>query len=70
VRELGRGRGRGQKVLRAMLIFRLETNKGRIAVKGTAGSNSTHSINEDERRSFTDHINGVSNALMSSSPVN
>jgi plastin-1 len=39
---------------------RLETNKGRIAVKGTAGSNSTHSINEDERRSFTDHINGVS----------
>jgi hypothetical protein len=42
------------------LISRLETNKGRIAVKGTAGSNSTHSINEDERRSFTDHINGVS----------
>ena len=40
--------------------IRLETNKGRIAVKGTAGSNSTHSINEDERRSFTDHINGVS----------
>ena len=44
----------------AILIYRLETNKGRIAVKGTAGSNSTHSINEDERRSFTDHINGVS----------
>jgi hypothetical protein len=42
-----------------ILISRLETSKGRIAVKGTAGSNSTHSMDEDERRSFTDHINGV-----------
>ncbi|WWD21610.1 hypothetical protein CI109_106096 [Kwoniella shandongensis] len=37
----------------------LETNKGRISVKGTAGTNAQHTINEDERRSFTDHINGV-----------
>lgn len=41
------------------LTHRLESNKGRIAVKGTAGTNSQHTINEDERRSFTDHINGV-----------
>ncbi|WWC59627.1 uncharacterized protein I303_102186 [Kwoniella dejecticola CBS 10117] len=37
----------------------LETSKGRISVKGTAGTNAQHTINEDERRSFTDHINGV-----------
>ncbi|TXT15675.1 hypothetical protein VHUM_00178 [Vanrija humicola] len=37
----------------------LESNKGRIQVKGTAGTNTSHTINEDERRSFTDHINGV-----------
>ncbi|OCF77119.1 fimbrin [Kwoniella mangroviensis CBS 8886] len=37
----------------------LETSKGRISVKGTAGTNASHTINEDERRSFTDHINGV-----------
>jgi len=40
--------------------LRLETNKGKISVKGTAGTNAQHTINEDERRSFTDHINGVS----------
>lgn len=28
-------------------------------MKGTAGTNAQHSINEDELRSFTDHINGV-----------
>ena len=28
-------------------------------MKGTAGTNSQHTINEDERRSFTDHINAV-----------
>lgn len=38
---------------------RLETTKGKISVKGTAGTNAQHTINEDERRSFTDHINGV-----------
>ena len=37
----------------------LETNKGRIAVKGTAGTNAQHTVNEDELASFTDHINGV-----------
>ncbi|KAL7419195.1 fimbrin [Cryptotrichosporon argae] len=37
----------------------LESNKGRIAVKGTAGTNAQHTINEDERRSFTEHVNGV-----------
>lgn len=37
----------------------LETTKGKISVKGTAGTNAQHTINEDERRSFTDHINGV-----------
>ncbi|KAI9636262.1 putative Fimbrin [Dioszegia hungarica] len=37
----------------------LETTKGKISVKGTAGTNSSHTINEDERTSFTDHINGV-----------
>lgn len=52
--------GPGKRGWKLRLYHRLETNKGRIAVKGTAGSNSTHSINEDERRSFTDHINGVS----------
>lgn len=38
----------------------LESNKGKISVKGTAGTNASHTINEDERTSFTDHINGVS----------
>jgi len=37
----------------------LEQNKGKISVKGTVGTNSQHTINEDERTSFTDHINGV-----------
>lgn len=37
----------------------IESVKGRIAVRGTAGTNSQHTINEDERRSFTDHINAV-----------
>jgi hypothetical protein len=37
----------------------LESNKGKISVKGTAGTNASHTINEDERTSFTDHINGV-----------
>ncbi|ORX33979.1 putative Fimbrin [Kockovaella imperatae] len=37
----------------------LESNKGKISVKGTAGTNAQHTVNEDERRSFTDHINGV-----------
>ncbi|RXK40923.1 fimbrin [Tremella mesenterica] len=37
----------------------LEHKKGKISVKGTAGTNAQHTINEDERTSFTDHINGV-----------
>jgi plastin-1 len=37
----------------------ISSNKGRIAVKGTAGTGTKHTINEDERTSFTDHINGV-----------
>ncbi|ADV24382.1 fimbrin [Cryptococcus gattii Ru294] len=37
----------------------LEHNKGRISVRGTAGTNAQHTINEDERRSFTDHVNTV-----------
>ncbi|KAK1921741.1 putative Fimbrin [Papiliotrema laurentii] len=37
----------------------LETHKGKISVKGTAGTNAQHTINEDERSSFTEHINGV-----------
>ena len=43
----------------AALMHRLESSKGKIAVMGTAGTNAQHTINEDERRSFTDHINGV-----------
>lgn len=41
----------------------LESNKGRIQVKGTAGTNASHTVNEDERTSFTEHINGVSGIL-------
>ncbi len=41
------------------LTHRISSNKGRIAVKGTAGTGTKHTINEDERTSFTDHINGV-----------
>lgn len=37
----------------------MEAKKGKIAVQGTKGSNARHTINEDERTSFTDHINGV-----------
>jgi plastin-1 len=37
-------------------------------VKGTAGTNALHSVNEDERRSFTDHINGVRLSLRFLSP--
>ncbi|EKD03637.1 fimbrin [Trichosporon asahii var. asahii CBS 8904] len=37
----------------------LEAHKGRIAVKGTGGTSTQHTVNEDELRSFTDHINGV-----------
>lgn len=43
--------GKGQDV---------EAVKGKIAVQGTKGTNAQHTINEDERRSFTDHINAVS----------
>ena len=43
-----------------LISTRLESNKGKISVKGTAGTNAQHTVNEDERRSFTDHINGVS----------
>jgi plastin-1 len=38
----------------------LEAKKGKVTVKGTAGTNAQHTINEDERRSFTEHINAVS----------
>jgi plastin-1 len=38
----------------------MEAVKGKIAVQGTKGTNAQHTINEDERRSFTDHINAVS----------
>ncbi|KAJ9100641.1 Fimbrin, actin-bundling protein [Naganishia friedmannii] len=37
----------------------IEAKKGKVTVKGTAGSNAQHTINEDERRSFTEHINAV-----------
>ncbi|CDZ98455.1 fimbrin-like potential actin filament bundling protein [Phaffia rhodozyma] len=37
----------------------LSTKGGKISVKGTAGSNASHTMNEDERASFTAHINGV-----------
>lgn len=39
--------------------YSLEAHKGRIAVKGTGGTSTQHTVNEDELRSFTDHINGV-----------
>jgi plastin-1 len=38
----------------------MEAKKGKVTVKGTAGTNAQHTINEDERRSFTEHINAVS----------
>lgn len=38
---------------------RTTAHKGKVTVKGTVGTNATHTINEDERTSFTDHINGV-----------
>lgn len=43
----------------APLTRSISSDKGRIAVTGTAGTNTKHTINEDERTSFTDHINGV-----------
>lgn len=41
------------------LTLRLETSKGRISVRGTAGTSTKHTVNEDELHSFTEHINGV-----------
>lgn len=46
-----------------LIRYRLQTSKGKVTVKGTAGTNATHTINEDERSSFTDHINAVGNLL-------
>jgi len=37
----------------------VEAHKGKVTVKGTAGTGAQHTINEDERRSFTEHINAV-----------
>lgn len=41
----------------------LAAKGGKIAVKGTVGSNASHTMNEDERSSFTAHINGVRSPL-------
>lgn len=38
----------------------LATKGGKVAVQGSAGSNAQHTMSEDERSSFTNHINGVS----------
>ncbi|KAH7105097.1 Ca2+-binding actin-bundling protein [Auriculariales sp. MPI-PUGE-AT-0066] len=37
---------------------KLTTHKGKVTVKGS-NANVSHTINEDERREFTSHINGV-----------
>jgi plastin-1 len=39
----------------------LQTKAGKVTVKGS-NANVSHTINEDERREFTSHINGVSNS--------
>jgi hypothetical protein len=38
----------------------LTTKAGKVTVQGS-NANVSHTINEDERREFTNHINGVSN---------
>lgn len=47
----------------------VEVKKGKIAVQGTKGTNATHTVNEDERASFTDHINAVSRKFSRNSGV-
>lgn len=46
-------------LLRAGDVADVESRKGKVTVRGTAGTNAQHTINDDERTSFTDHINGV-----------
>ncbi len=37
----------------------ITTRAGKVTVQGS-NANASHTINEDERREFTNHINGVS----------
>ncbi len=37
----------------------MTTRAGKVTVQGS-NANVSHTINEDERREFTNHINGVS----------
>lgn len=46
-------------LLRQGKVAGIESKKGKVTVQGTAGTNAQHTINDDERQSFTDHINGV-----------
>jgi len=42
----------------------ITTKAGKVTVQGS-NANVSHTINEDERREFTNHINGVSNNSVS-----